>query len=207
MLDHNATMPAFVMGRRWDVLAWNHAARAFFFDFEQVPADERNMVWLYFTNSALRSLIVDWPTRARDAVARFRADYGCHAGDSNFVELIERLNSVSPEFAQWWPRHDILPLTEGCEYPSSASGAHPRRAHDVFGGRQSRSAARCVCAGGRGEFDQQDAESYRCLPQRCASDTCPLIDLAAQPASLARVNPTSSAITLYLYPYRRSPVN
>jgi hypothetical protein len=59
-------------------------------------------------------LIVDWPTRARDAVARFRADYGCHAGDSHFVELIERLNLVSPEFAQWWPRHDILPLTEGC---------------------------------------------------------------------------------------------
>jgi len=114
MLDRSATMAAFVMGRRWDVLAWNQAARAFFFDFEQVPADERNMVWLYFTNSALRSLIVDWPTRARDAVARFRADYGCHAGDSHFVELIERLNSVSPEFAQWWPRHDILPLTEGC---------------------------------------------------------------------------------------------
>jgi transcriptional regulator with XRE-family HTH domain len=25
MLDHSATMPAFVMGRRWDVLAWNQA--------------------------------------------------------------------------------------------------------------------------------------------------------------------------------------
>jgi transcriptional regulator with XRE-family HTH domain len=114
MLDHNATMPAFVMGRRWDILAWNQAARAFFFDFEQVPADERNMVWLCFTSSALRSLMVDWPTRAQDALARFRADYGRHAGESYFVELIERLNSVCPEFAQWWPRHDILPLAEGC---------------------------------------------------------------------------------------------
>jgi transcriptional regulator with XRE-family HTH domain len=114
MIDHNATMPAVVMGRRWDVLAWNQAARAFFFDFEQLPADERNMVWICFTNSALRSLMVDWPTRARDVLARFRVDYGRHAGDSFFVELIERLNSVSPEFAQWWPRHDILPQTEGC---------------------------------------------------------------------------------------------
>ncbi len=114
MLDHNAGMPAFVMGRRWDVLAWNQAARAFLFDFEQLPPDERNLVWLIFTNSALRSLIVDWPTRARDVLARFRLDYGRHAGDAYFVELIERLNSVSPEFAQWWPRHDILPLTEGC---------------------------------------------------------------------------------------------
>jgi transcriptional regulator with XRE-family HTH domain len=114
MLDHNAGMPAFVMGRRWDVLAWNQAARAFLFDFEQLPPDERNLVWLIFTNSALRSFIVDWPTRARDVLARFRLDYGRHAGDAYFVELIERLNSVSPEFAQWWPRHDILPLTEGC---------------------------------------------------------------------------------------------
>ena len=30
MLKHNAMMPAFVMGRRWDVLAWNDAARTFF---------------------------------------------------------------------------------------------------------------------------------------------------------------------------------
>ena len=114
MIDHNASMPAVVMGRRWDVLAWNQAARAFFFDFEQVPTDERNIVWLLFTKSALQSLVVDWPTLARDVLARFRADYGRHVGDSYFVELVERLNAVSPEFARWWPRHDILPITEDC---------------------------------------------------------------------------------------------
>jgi transcriptional regulator with XRE-family HTH domain len=114
MIDHNGKMPAFVMGRRWDVLAWNQAARAFFFDFEQVPADQRNMVWLIFTKLALRSLLVDWPTRAQDALARFRADYGHHVGESYFVELVERLKAVSPEFAEWWPRHDIRPMAEGC---------------------------------------------------------------------------------------------
>jgi len=113
MIDHNAGMPAFVMGRRWDVLAWNQAARAFFFDFEQVPTDQRNMVWLIFTNPALRSLLVDWPTRGQDTLARFRADYGRHVGDSYFVELVERLKAVSPEFAEWWPRHDIRPMAEG----------------------------------------------------------------------------------------------
>src|ERR1700685_3163665 len=46
-------------------------------------------------------------------LARFRADYGRHAGDAHFVQLVERLKSVSPEFAEWWPRHDILPITEG----------------------------------------------------------------------------------------------
>ena len=120
MIDYNGGMPTFVIGRRWDVLAWNLAARALFFDFEQVPAAERNIVWLYFTNSALRATIVDWPTRARDALARFRTDYGRHVGDAYFVELVERLISASPEFAEWWPRHDILPLTEG-----SVQFSHP----------------------------------------------------------------------------------
>jgi hypothetical protein len=114
MLDQTDIMPAFVIGRRWDVLGWNRAARAFLLDFEQVPADERNMVWLIFTHPALRSLVVEWSTRAQDTLARFRTDYGRHAGDSHFVQLVDRLNAVSPEFAQWWPRHDVLPLSEGC---------------------------------------------------------------------------------------------
>jgi len=114
MLDQSDIMPSFVMGRRWDVLGWNRAARAFFLDFEQVPSDERNLAWLLFTHPALRSLLVDWSTRAQDTVARFRADYGRYAGDSHFVQLVDRLNAVGPEFAQWWPRHDVLPLSEGC---------------------------------------------------------------------------------------------
>ena len=113
LLDQTDPIPAFVLGRRWDVLAWNRAALAFFFDFEKVPANERNLLWLVFTNSALRSLIVDWRTRAQDTLARFRADYGRYAGDAHFVQLVDRLKSVSPEFAEWWPRHDILPMTEG----------------------------------------------------------------------------------------------
>jgi transcriptional regulator with XRE-family HTH domain len=114
MLDQSDIMPSFVMGRRWDVLGWNRAARAFFLDFEQIPPDERNMVWLFFTHPGLRSLLVDWSTRAQDTLARFRADYGRYAGDSHFVQLVDRLNAVSPEFAQWWPRHDVLPMSEGC---------------------------------------------------------------------------------------------
>ena len=113
LLDRTHPLPAFVMGRRWDILAWNRAALSFYLDFGHVPANERNMLWLIFTHSAMRSLLVDWRKRAQDTLARFRSDYGRHAGDAPFVQLVERLKSVSPEFAQWWPRHDILPITEG----------------------------------------------------------------------------------------------
>ena len=113
LVDQLSPIPALVLGRRWDVLAWNLAARAFFLDFERVPANERNMLWLLFTSSALRSLVADWRERAQDTLARFRADYGRHAGDAHFVQLVERLTSVSPEFAEWWPRYDIQPMSEG----------------------------------------------------------------------------------------------
>src|SRR5215469_3474186 len=112
MLDQMEELPAFIIGPRWDVLGWNLAAGAFF-SFASIPAAERNMVWLFFTASTLRSLIVDWPTRARDVLARFRVNYGRHAGDQQFVQLVERLKSVSAEFAEWWPRHDVLPQSEG----------------------------------------------------------------------------------------------
>jgi transcriptional regulator with XRE-family HTH domain len=113
LLDQMGSIAAFVIGSRWDVLAWNQAARAFLFDFDSVPPEQRNLVWLTFTSPAVRALMVDWPTRAQDVLARFRGDYGRHAGDAHFVELVERLKSVSPEFALWWPRHDVRPQSEG----------------------------------------------------------------------------------------------
>src|SRR5437764_11447635 len=70
MLEQMEHLPAFILGARWDVLAWNLAAGAFF-GFPGIPAAERNFVWLFFTDSTVRSLIVDWPTRARDVLARF----------------------------------------------------------------------------------------------------------------------------------------
>jgi hypothetical protein len=113
MLNQSTATPTVVMGRRWDILFWNRAARAFLFDFEKVPADQRNMLWLIYTRSEFRSLMVDWPARAQDSLARFRADYGRHAGDAYFVQLVERLKQVSPEFVEWWPRHDIRQMSQG----------------------------------------------------------------------------------------------
>jgi hypothetical protein len=103
-------------------------------DFEQIPPEERNLVWLIFTHPALRSLFVEWSTRARDALARFRADYGRYPGDSHFVQLVDRLNAVSPEFAQWWSCHDVLPLSEGrLQYNHPLGGAHDCGSHVVLG--------------------------------------------------------------------------
>src|SRR5581483_5106736 len=63
-LDHQYLSPAFVTGRRWDVVAWNEAARAIFVYFEQVTTNERNSVWLLFTSPQHRQLLIDWEGHA-----------------------------------------------------------------------------------------------------------------------------------------------
>src|SRR5690349_22910145 len=66
--------PAYVLGRRWDIICWNRAYTAVFGDPGEVPKPFRNHVWLTFTDPARRELMPDWEKAARLQVARFRAD-------------------------------------------------------------------------------------------------------------------------------------
>src|SRR5262249_6249065 len=59
-LDQFGSRPAFVSGRRWDILAWNDAADAVFGDHSQMIARERNPIWGIFTNPLARQFIVNW---------------------------------------------------------------------------------------------------------------------------------------------------
>ncbi len=99
--------PAYITGRRWDLLAWNAAAAAVFGDFGALPDGARNMVRLIFTDGELRRRFVDWEGAARGVLALFRADRGRYPDDPWFAEVIDDLRRVSPEFGRWWPRHDV----------------------------------------------------------------------------------------------------
>jgi hypothetical protein len=70
-LDHQRLSPAFVVGRRWDVVAWNEAACVVFDDFGQMTSFERNSVWRFFTSPIHQQLLVDWEGHARRLLAQF----------------------------------------------------------------------------------------------------------------------------------------
>lgn len=112
-LDALNPNPAYVMGRRWDKLAWNEAMTAVFGDYGALAPRERNTVWRMFTSPRLRETMPDWEGHARHVLAQFRASWGRHAGDPDFVELIEDLKEASPEFGEWWPKHDVQGSPEG----------------------------------------------------------------------------------------------
>jgi transcriptional regulator with XRE-family HTH domain len=107
MLDSLTGQPAYVLGRRWDVLAWNRAAEAVYGPYGRLEGDERNALHLVFANLEHRRLLVDWEAVARASLAMFRADSALYAGNPDFERLIARLTRLSPEFAQWWPQREV----------------------------------------------------------------------------------------------------
>jgi len=112
-LDHQGLSPAFVVGRRWDVVAWNESARVVFGDYGQMTTRERNSVWRIFTSPTHRQFLVDWEGHARRILAQFRATCGRYPGDPRLTELIDDLLLRSPEFRAWWPDHEVLGAEEG----------------------------------------------------------------------------------------------
>jgi transcriptional regulator with XRE-family HTH domain len=113
-LDQFGPHPAFVSGRRWDILAWNDAGCAVFGDYRQVTAPrERNTIWGIFTNPLARQFIVDWEEDARQLLAQFRSSCARYPGDAQLAELIQDLQLSSPEFRAWWPDHEVRGGQEG----------------------------------------------------------------------------------------------
>ncbi len=108
MLKSLTGQPAYVLGRRWDVLAWNRAAERLFGDYGRLTGDERNIMHMVFADATHRRLLVDWDEFAPVWLAMFRADSARYAGDPDFERLIATLTKASSEFRQWWPRHEVL---------------------------------------------------------------------------------------------------
>ncbi|MFF7855396.1 helix-turn-helix domain-containing protein [Streptomyces sp. NPDC007904] len=113
LLDSVDTVPAYVVGRRSDILAWNRMAAALFGDWAELPAQERNWARLVFLNPEYRELFVEWDQKAYDMVAYLRMDAGCHPDDPQLSSLIGELSVKSEEFRRLWAAHDVKEKSHG----------------------------------------------------------------------------------------------
>ncbi|MEV0940113.1 helix-turn-helix domain-containing protein [Micromonospora wenchangensis] len=105
-------VPALVLGRRLDVLAWNTAGHALFAghlepDSVDLPDRRPNMARLVFLDAHTRDLYVDWPAKARAVVATLRMTSGQHPTDPLLAALVGELAVRSPEFAARWADHRV----------------------------------------------------------------------------------------------------
>ncbi len=113
MLDDLRATPAFVIGRRTDVLAWNHLATVLWTDFGQIPEQERVFVRLLFTEPWMRELYVDWAEVARLAIAQLRMESARYPGDHRLNTLVDELSNLDKQFHQWWTEHDVATRKQG----------------------------------------------------------------------------------------------
>jgi transcriptional regulator with XRE-family HTH domain len=112
MLDELRFSPAIVTDRRCDIVGWNKAAAAVFMDFDQVPTEKRNVIWLLFTRKELRALAANWDEFTSGFLAIFRYCYGLYAGDPWYGDFIERLSREAGEFRTYWDRNDVSSYSE-----------------------------------------------------------------------------------------------
>lgn len=113
LLDSMDTVPAYVVGRRSEILAWNRMAAALFGDWGRMPAQERNWARLVFLNPDYRELFVEWDRKASDMVAYLRMDAGCHPDDPQLSSLVGELSVKSEQFRRLWAAHDVKEKSHG----------------------------------------------------------------------------------------------
>ena len=123
--------PAYVMGRYWDLLAWNDLLAELFStwldrlrgeqDLDNDHGITPNLLRFVFLLPQSRQFVVDWESRARRICAEFRADCRTRLEEPALQRLVDELKQASPEFSRYWKQHDVL------ERQGLRAFNHPRR--------------------------------------------------------------------------------
>jgi len=115
LLDAMDGVPAMVMGRRSDILAWNRMAAALLGDWSHLPVQERNWARILFLQPDYRDLFIDWHQKAADTVSQLRMDAGAHPNDPLLAALVGELSVKSEEFRQLWATHNVRGKCHGLQ--------------------------------------------------------------------------------------------
>jgi transcriptional regulator with XRE-family HTH domain len=111
-------VPALVLTRALDVLAWNplgHALVAGHLD-PSAPrrrADRPNTALAAFLDPDTARLYADWPRKARAVVGHLRGSLARHPGDPRLAFVTGTLAARSPEFARLWADHAVTDCQGG----------------------------------------------------------------------------------------------
>ncbi|MFI9813353.1 helix-turn-helix transcriptional regulator [Saccharothrix variisporea] len=97
--------PAYILGARTDVLAWNDLACALY-GTDLATLDPPNMARLIFLDPTARTLWVPWEDKARDTVGGLRVLAGMYPDDLELRALVAELHD-DPDFARLWTEHDV----------------------------------------------------------------------------------------------------
>jgi transcriptional regulator with XRE-family HTH domain len=104
-------IPAYIMGRTWDLLAWNKPAEELFngwLDVWNKDMLQPNLLRFVFLHANAKQFVVNWELRARRLVAEFRADCRSRLEEPTLQKLVNELTQANQEFDRFWKQHDVL---------------------------------------------------------------------------------------------------
>ncbi|MFJ7201950.1 helix-turn-helix domain-containing protein [Streptomyces sp. NPDC098789] len=113
LLDALDGVPAYIIGRRQDVVGWNRMAAAVFGDFGALPPQERNLVRMVFLDPATAELYDAWDCRACEVVSNLRLYAGQYPDDPQLSALVGELSVKNAEFRQLWAEHTVHDKSHG----------------------------------------------------------------------------------------------
>lgn len=118
LVEAMGEVPAVVLGRRTEALAWNplgHALLAghYAIDAPSRPADRPNLTRMLFLDPHTRDLYARWDDEAARAVASLRLIAGRRRDDRLLADLVGELMLKSDVFASLWAHHPVLNCTSG----------------------------------------------------------------------------------------------
>lgn len=96
MLDQLAPFPAVVQNSRFDILAYNSTYGRLLCDLDALPEEDRNCMWLAFTNADWRASLVELDKTLCVMAAKFRASMAGHVAEPAWKALVARLEAASP---------------------------------------------------------------------------------------------------------------
>lgn len=114
-------LPAIVLGKHLDILAWNPLAG----ELIGVPADLRpgslNLLIEMFRGDAARLACKQWEADALDYIGMLRTAVTQGPDHPRAVAVVGELSITSVDFRRLWARHDVRERVQG-----SKTIAHPR---------------------------------------------------------------------------------
>ncbi|MFD8725691.1 helix-turn-helix transcriptional regulator [Streptomyces sp. NPDC059629] len=121
LLAAMSDVPALVLDRRNDVLAWNRLGHALLAghlppDSPDKQAARPNVTRMLFLDEHYRELYTNWDEEAQLAVASLRLVAGRHPDDRRLAELVGQLTVRCDEFASRWARHPVRTCTSGVKH-------------------------------------------------------------------------------------------
>ena len=103
--------PTFIVTTDWAIVGWNSAYEWLYPRIASLDPDDRNLLYLVYTDPQLREMLPDWEQDSRRFLAEFRAEAGVRLAGPRHSAVVDRLRAKSEDFERHWSELGVSRFT------------------------------------------------------------------------------------------------